>query len=135
MFSRALRKNNIYIYIYICACRYHYPHHSITTGVWAYYMVELSFYWSLLISQFFDVRRSDFWEMFAHHVATVALLSLSWTCNLFRVGTLVLWVHDCADVFLESAKMFKDCGVDKVRRGRFFFRIVRYIFNSVCNQY
>ena len=79
-------------YIYICACRYHYPHHSITTGVWAYYMVELSFYWSLLISQFFDVRRSDFWEMFAHHLATVALLALSWTCNLFRIGTLVLWV-------------------------------------------
>ena len=31
-------------------------------------------------------------------------------CNLFRVGTLVLWVHDCADVFLESAKMFKYAG-------------------------
>ncbi len=25
--------------------------------VWIYYMVELSFYWSLSISQFFDVKR------------------------------------------------------------------------------
>ena len=40
--------------------------------------------------------------------------SLSWMCNLFRVGTLVLWVHDCADVFLESAKMLKYAGREAV---------------------
>eukprot|EP00095_Tigriopus_kingsejongensis_P001622 snap_masked-scaffold289_size220122-processed-gene-1.19 protein:Tk01622 transcript:snap_masked-scaffold289_size220122-processed-gene-1.19-mRNA-1 annotation:"ceramide synthase 6-like" len=91
-------------------CWYRFPFHDVTNDIWLYYMVELSFYWSLLLSQFFDVQRSDFWEMFAHHVAAILLLSLSWTCNLFRVGTLVLWVHDCADVFLESAKMFRYLG-------------------------
>ena len=98
----------------ITDCWYRYPHHSMTGDVWAYYMVELSFYWSLLISQFFDVQRLDFWAMFCHHVATILLLSLSWTCNLFKVGTLVLWVHDAADVFLESAKMFKYGGIEKL---------------------
>jgi len=68
-------------------------------------MIELSFYWSLSISQFFDVKRKDFVEMFIHHVTTIALLSLSWTCNLTRCGSLVLLVHDCSDVFLELAKM------------------------------
>ena len=67
------------------ACVDRYPDHSITDDVWWYYMLELSFYWSLMLSQFFDVQRSDFWEMFAHHVATIALMSLSWTCNLFKV--------------------------------------------------
>ena len=64
-------------------------------------MIELSFYWALCISQFFDVKRKDFWEMFIHHVTTIALMAFSWTCNLTRVGTLVLVIHDCADIFLE----------------------------------
>lgn len=82
-------------------CWYNYPHHRIDGDVWWYYMVELSFYWSLCISQFFDVKRKDFWEMFIHHVTTIALMAFSWICNLTRVGTLVLVIHDCADIFLE----------------------------------
>jgi hypothetical protein len=82
-------------------CWYNYPHHVIDRDVWWYFMVELSFYWALCISQFFDVRRKDFWEMFLHHVTTIALMAFSWTCNFTRVGTLVLVIHDCADIFLE----------------------------------
>lgn len=64
-------------------------------------MISLSFYWSLAISQFRDVKRKDFWQMFVHHIATILLMAFSWVCNLIRVGTLVLLVHDCADIFLE----------------------------------
>ena len=64
--------------------RYDYPHHDIEPSVWWYYMIELSFYWSLSISQFTDVKRKDFVEMFIHHITTIALLSFSWTCNLTR---------------------------------------------------
>lgn len=64
-------------------------------------MISLSFYWSLAISQFFDVKRKDFWQMFIHHIATIALMAFSWVSNLHRVGTLVLLLHDCVDIFLE----------------------------------
>ena len=87
------------------SCWHRYPDQSIPSDIWLYYMLELSFYWSLLISQAFDVKRSDFWEMFLHHLATIALLNLSWICNLFRIGSLIMWVHDIADVFLENAKL------------------------------
>ena len=56
---------------------------------------------SLVITQFYDVKRKDFWEMFIHHLTTIALMGFSWTCNLTRVGSLVLIVHDVADIFLE----------------------------------
>ena len=82
-------------------CWYHYPRHHVDSAVWWYYMTELSFYWSLCISQFFDVKRKDFWEMMVHHATTILLMAFSWTCNLTRVGTLVLVIHDCADIFLE----------------------------------
>lgn len=64
-------------------------------------MISMAFYWSLTASQFFDVKRKDFWQMFVHHIVTLLLMSLSWICNLHRVGSLVLVVHDCADIFLE----------------------------------
>lgn len=86
---------------------YDYPHQSITSDCWWYYMFSLAFYWSLAVSQFFDVKRKDFWQMFVHHIATICLMGFSWVCNLHRIGTLVLLVHDCADIFLEAAKMAK----------------------------
>ncbi|GAU95617.1 hypothetical protein RvY_07207 [Ramazzottius varieornatus] len=87
------------------ACWYDYPYHEIDRDMFWYYMIELTFYWSLLISQFFDVKRKDFGQMFTHHVATILLLSLSWVDNLVRIGSLVLLIHDVADVFLEGAKL------------------------------
>ena len=86
---------------------YLYSSLQVDNDVWIYYMVELSFYWSLSISQFFDVRRKDFWEMFIHHNTTIALMMFSWTAHFTRIGTLVLIVHDCADHLLELAKLCK----------------------------
>ena len=79
---------------------------GLTTDVWWYYMISAAFYWSLTLSQFWDVRRKDFWQMFVHHIATIALLSFSWVCNLHRIGTLVLLLHDCADIFVEVTVCF-----------------------------
>uniref|UniRef100_A0A182M5X7 TLC domain-containing protein n=1 Tax=Anopheles culicifacies TaxID=139723 RepID=A0A182M5X7_9DIPT len=95
-------------------CWYGYPHQSVTNDIWWYYMISMAFYWSLTASQFYDVKRKDFWQMFAHHMITILLMALSWMCNLHRVGSLVLLVHDCADIFLESAKLTKYAQYQKV---------------------
>lgn len=95
-------------------CWYTYPHQSVAEGVWWHYMISLTFYWSLCVSQFFDVKRKDFWQMFVHHIATITLMSFSWITNLHRIGSLVLIIHDCADIFLEAAKMAKYSGYQKV---------------------
>ncbi|KAJ8972758.1 hypothetical protein NQ317_006274 [Molorchus minor] len=80
-----------------------FPHQSITSDIWWYYMISMSFYWSLCVSQFFDVKRKDFWQMFVHHIATILLMCLSWTVNVFRIGTLVF-----------AAKMAKYSGYQKI---------------------
>jgi len=41
-------------------------------------------------------------------------MCFSWTCNFFKVGTLVLLLHDCADIFLETAKLLKYSGLKKI---------------------
>ncbi|RWS26193.1 ceramide synthase 6-like protein [Leptotrombidium deliense] len=86
-------------------CYVDYPHHSVSNEEWFYYNFELGFYLSLIVSQFFDIQRKDFWQMFIHHIVTVMLLCFSWACNLQRIGTLVLVIHDFADIPLEGAKL------------------------------
>ncbi|KAK2706249.1 ceramide synthase 6-like isoform X3 [Artemia franciscana] len=89
-------------------CWIGYPfEHTLTDDVWWYYMLELSFYWSLTLQHFQNVRRKDFWEMFVHHVATICLLVFSLVVNFTRVGTLVLVIHDIADIFLEGGKLMQ----------------------------
>ena len=88
-------------------CWYDYPFHPIPADIWCYYMMELSFYWSLSICQFFDVKRKDFLEMMIHHNATILLMMFSWSGHFTRIGSLVMILHDMADPLLELAKMFR----------------------------
>lgn len=90
-----------------------YPYHSISDGVWWYCMISMSFYLSLTFSQFFDVKRKDFWEMFIHHLLTIIIGSIAWICNLHRLGSLILYVHDLAAVLLDLGKCLKYANYQK----------------------
>lgn len=94
----------------IAECWKNYPQHSRTSDIWWYYMISLAFYLSLTISQFYDVKRTDFWQMFLHHMIATSLIVYSWSAHLFRIGSLVLLVHDFADITLEAAKLTKYLG-------------------------
>ncbi|XP_075620012.1 ceramide synthase 3 isoform X2 [Balearica regulorum gibbericeps] len=48
----------------------------------------------------------DFLAHVVHHLAAIGLMSGSWCGNYVRLGTLVMFVHDTADFWLEAAKMF-----------------------------
>lgn len=91
----------------------------------------MSFYWALVVSQFFDIKRKDFWQMFIHHIITLMLLSFSWVCNLHRVGSLVLVIHDCADIFLEAAKITKYANYQKLCDGIFALFTVIWIVSRL----
>lgn len=70
-------------------------------------MVAYSFYISLIITQFWDVRRKDFWQVFIHHNVALGLLFATWVCQCFRIGCLVTILHDMADIALEFGKAAK----------------------------
>lgn len=69
-----------------------------------YYQVELGCYIHQLM--WTEVTRSDALEMILHHVVTITVMFFSWVSGFHRIGCSILLVHDCADVFLESAKCF-----------------------------
>ncbi|KHJ49424.1 hypothetical protein D918_00550 [Trichuris suis] len=90
-------------------CWYGYPFQAVDQEIRIYYMTELSFYGSLVLSQFLDVIRKDFWIMFIHHITTIMLLAFSWSSNFVRIGSIVLLCHDAADFWMEASKMARYC--------------------------
>jgi len=88
--------------------------HAFTWDMKLYYHSELSFYVSLLISQFFDIKRRDFYQLFVHHITTIVLLLASYCNSFYRFGVVILFLHDCADVWLEAAKLANYAKIQKV---------------------
>jgi len=83
-----------------------YPHQSMWTSVYYYYMIEGGFYFSLLLTLMKDVKRKDFGEQIIHHLATLFLIIFSYLANFIRIGSMVMVVHDVSDILLELAKCF-----------------------------
>ncbi|XP_028730429.1 ceramide synthase 5 isoform X3 [Peromyscus leucopus] len=86
-------------------CWQSYPYQPLSRELYYYYIMELAFYWSLMFSQFIDVKRKDFLIMFVHHLATIGLITFSYINNMVRVGSLVMCLHDSSDFLLEAAKL------------------------------
>ena len=81
-----------------------WPLHELSDAVKFYYHVELGCYIHQLM--WTEVSRSDATEMMVHHITAILLISLSYITNYTRIGTSILFLHDAADIFLESAKIF-----------------------------
>jgi hypothetical protein len=72
-----------------------------------YIILELSFYVSLLITQFNDTKRKDLWQQVVHHITTIILIAACYIIAHFYVGMVIMWLHDTADWLLEGAKLAK----------------------------
>uniref|UniRef100_A0A803M642 TLC domain-containing protein n=1 Tax=Chenopodium quinoa TaxID=63459 RepID=A0A803M642_CHEQI len=73
-----------------------------------FYMCQCGFYiYSIAALLTWETRRKDFAVMMSHHIITVLLISCSYMTSFFRIGSIVLALHDASDVFMEAAKISK----------------------------
>ncbi|XP_072457060.1 ceramide synthase 4-like isoform X2 [Notamacropus eugenii] len=105
-----------------------YPKQPLQPALYLWYILELSFYLSLLVTLTHDVKRKDFIVSIIHHFTTITLLSFSYSANLLRIGTLVMILHDVSDIFLEASKMLNYAKWDKAKNIMFIiFAVVFFI--------
>lgn len=81
-----------------------FPHSLPNDLMKTYYLVELGCYLHQIM--WTEVQRLDALEMIVHHVVTILLLVSSHMQSLQRIGVVILFLHDLADIFLELGKCF-----------------------------
>ncbi|XP_038997278.1 LAG1 longevity assurance homolog 2-like [Hibiscus syriacus] len=88
-----------------------WPNQELKLSISLFYMCQCGFYiYSIVALLTWETRRKDFAVMMSHHVITAILIGYSYVISFFRIGSIVLALHDASDVFLEAAKIFKYSG-------------------------
>jgi len=89
-------------------CWVDYPKHELDPPLTTYYMWQLAYHAHSLVFQVFLKHRNDFLEMVLHHMCAIFLIIFSYLMNFIRIGTLVFYVHDLADIFSFLIKVTVD---------------------------
>ncbi|XP_078432596.1 LAG1 homolog 2 [Wolffia australiana] len=85
-----------------------WPYQELKFMVKLFYLCQCGFYiYSIAALLLWETRRKDFFIMLSHHIVTTVLIGYSYFRGFFRIGCIVLALHDTSDVFLEAAKLFK----------------------------
>ncbi|RAH65659.1 longevity assurance proteins LAG1/LAC1 [Aspergillus aculeatinus CBS 121060] len=95
-------------------------------GQWAFWLQQI-----LVLN--IEARRKDHWQMLAHHLVTVVLISTAYALHLTRVANLVLILMDVVDIFFPLAKCLKYLGYTTARDILFgVFMLAWFLARHVC---
>jgi len=113
-------------------CWVGWPNIPMTESYKWFYMTQLSFYISSIITHVtIEVRRSDYTVMLVHHVAAVLLIAWSYYYNVHRIGGVLLMLHDINDIFLEAAKMANYAAKELLANTLFVIMIISWIISRL----
>ena len=90
-------------------CYSDFPKHPLWPLLYCYYMIEGAYYISLILCLSTDVKRKDREMMMVHHVGTLILIVFSYATNHTRIGSLLMILHQPADMLVQIAKLLLYC--------------------------
>jgi len=82
-------------------------HQIMRLDLRSYYIMYVARYAQALVSVMLEFKRKDFLEMVVHHVVTILVIYVSYIYGWNRVGVVVMFLLDPADVPLHLAKLCK----------------------------
>lgn len=85
-----------------------WPNQEVGFSLKLFYMCQCGYYmYSIGALLIWETRRKDFYIMMSHHIITSILIGFSYITRFFRIGIVILVLHDTCDVFMEVAKVSK----------------------------
>lgn len=87
-----------------------WPHYRMSKLFKEYYLVSIAFWLQQVVVLNIEEHRKDHYQMFSHHIITIALVIGSYYYYFTRIGNLILMIMDSGDIFLSTAKVLKYSG-------------------------
>jgi len=83
-----------------------------------YYLITLGYHINstraIIWSWYNNKNRNDWIEMLLHHMLTVALYMFSYMLMLIKIGSLIMFLHDWADIWTPFCKIFVETTYKKM---------------------
>eukprot|EP01097_Dermamoeba_algensis_P007896 TRINITY_DN5099_c0_g1_i1.p1 TRINITY_DN5099_c0_g1~~TRINITY_DN5099_c0_g1_i1.p1 ORF type:complete len:291 (-),score=46.40 TRINITY_DN5099_c0_g1_i1:240-1112(-) len=93
-----------------------------------FYLCELGFYiYSTLILPFEPIQ-NDKLAMYAHHLATITLIVLSYLLGFWKIGLLLMVLHDVSDPILEFSRLVFSMGEHGEQMAQYPFALFAFVF-------
>jgi len=109
-------------------CWRNWPNIPISAGLYMFELFQLGFYYHSLYAHFvYEVKRSDYWPLLLHHIATIMLIQFSYQLKFHRIGLLIVVAHDVNDVFFEIGKIFVYLGKERITNILFVFLLISWV--------
>jgi len=100
----------------------------------ALYISQLAVWiYTCMVHRWFDERRKDYFVMYVHHVATIALVAGSAQIGYYRAGLVVLFTHDASDIAIDILKMANYMALEGAEG--FFLSEIAFVGNLVSWTY
>jgi ceramide synthetase len=78
------------------------------------YLAQLAvWFYTAFSHRCLEARHKDYFVMYSHHVATLALVALSYYGGWTHIGLLILFLHDASDIVADLLKMCNYMGLDE----------------------
>ena len=92
--------------LYKCHVDYPYIPIEYRTGMRAYYLVQLGFYFESIVRMIvWQGLTRDIVEMLLHEFITIFLIGGSYLVNVWEVGSVILHLHNVSDVLIMLSKV------------------------------
>jgi TLC domain len=96
-----------------------------------YLMMQLGYHMFSLLQHIYKEPRNDFIEMLLHHIMTVLLISLAYYMNYLTMSILVLYTHDCSEIFGYLVRLFVDTPYTKLTLCWYLCLLVSWLYTRL----
>jgi hypothetical protein len=91
-----------------------FPFQIVTPSLRHFYLGHIGYHMSEVAMLLIEKKHPDFWEMLLHGSLAISLCVISYFLNYVRIGSLVLLLHGCTDIFIYASKAFVDSSFSRV---------------------